>query len=294
VQRILKEPLLHFLLIGAGLFLFYGWQYDEPDDPAQQIVVSSGRIEQLGNIFAKTWQRPPTRDELQGLIDDFVLEEVYYRRAVGMGLDLDDTIIRRRLRQKLEFLTDDAASLVEPATEELATYLAEHEDVFRESSTYTFQQAYFNLEKHNDPEAFVAEQLVALRSGGGDVGDVSLLPNSFSEATRRAVDGTFGTGFSKELDKLEVGTWQGPVRSGLGIHLVRIETRTPGRLPELEKIRPHVEREWSSEKRREIRKELNAKLLDEFEIVVQWPNETNGNEEAGPELTANDSTADTQ
>ena len=288
MKKLSREPLLHFLLIGVALFLVYDWVADDERndfasvETGQQIVVSAGRIEQLANVFAKTWQRPPNKDELQGLIDDFVLEEVYYRQAVAMGIDRDDTIIRRRLRQKMEFLTDDTAALIEPTEEELATYLAEHEDTFRESGTYTFQQVYFNPEKHgDDPEDYVAEQLTKLRSAEArtesrpvEFGDVSLLPTAFQEASRRAVDGTFGSGFSQELDKLEIGQWQGPVPSGLGFHLIRIDSVTKGRLPELSEIRPIVQREWSNERRLAVREETNKSLLQNYDVVIQWPEQT--------------------
>ena len=288
MKKISTEPLLHFLLIGVALFLVYDWVVDDErnnfasGETGPQIVVSAGRIEQLASIFAKTWQRPPTKEELQGLIDDFVLEEVYYRQAVAMGIDRDDTIIRRRLRQKMEFLTDDTASVIEPVEEELATYLAEHEDTFRESGTYTFQQVYFNPEKHgDDPEGYVAEQLTKLRSDDGktgsgqiEVGDVSLLPTALKEVPRRAVDGTFGSGFSQELDKMEIGQWQGPVPSGLGFHLIRIDSVTKGRLPELSEIRPIVQREWSNERRLAVREETNKSLLQNYDVVIQWPEQT--------------------
>ena len=118
MSRIHREPLFHFLLIGAIMFAIYAWRRENVSSLSrEQIVVTPGRIEQLRTIFQKTWQRPPTDAELKGLIDDFVLEEVYYRQAVAMGIDRDDTIIRRRLRQKLEFLTDDAAAMV-AATDE--------------------------------------------------------------------------------------------------------------------------------------------------------------------------------
>ena len=281
MKKLLKEPLVHFLLIGAGLFLFYGQMNDTASGPKQRVVVSAGRIEQLARIFTKTWQRAPTREELQGLIHEFTLEEAYYRRAVEMGLDRDDTIIRRRMRQKLEFLTDDTAALVEATDEELEKYLAENEDSFRDSATYTFQQAYFNPEKHGgDPEAYVAEQLMALRSGETEVADVSLLPTSFNAATRRVVDGAFGAGFSRELDRLEVGKWQGPVRSGLGFHLIRIDSRTPGRLPELADIRPVVEREWRNARRLAVREEVNASLLEGYDVVIEWPESATDNDPA--------------
>ncbi len=288
MKKLSREPLLHFLLIGVALFLVYDWVADDErndfasGETGQQIVVSAGRIQQLAGIFAKTWQRPPNKDELQGLIDDFVLEEVYYRQAVAMGIDRDDTIIRRRLRQKMEFLTDDTAALIEPTEEQLATYLAEHEDTFRTSGTYSFEQVYFNPEKHgDDPETYIAEQLTKFRSddaktGSGqiEVGDVSLLPTAFHEAPRRAVDGTFGSGFSQELDKLEIGQWQGPVPSGLGFHLIRIDSVSKGRLPELSEIRPIVQREWSNERRLAVREETNKSLLQNYDVVIQWPEQT--------------------
>ena len=269
-SSLLREPLLHFVLIGVALFFVYQWvNPGEVAESDKQIVVSNGRIEQLTTIFQKTWQRPPTADELKGLIDDYILEEIYYRQAKAMGIDSDDTVIRRRLRQKFEFLTDDTAALVQPSDEELAEYLAAYPDKFRQSPTYTFQQAYFNPEKHTEAE--VAEELSFLREGR-QVGDVSLLPPSFKDAHRQAVDGTFGTGFSEQLDQVQVGDWQGPVRSGLGWHLVKIESRTKGRLPELGQIRAIVVREWSNDKRLEVRQQINDRLLKEYEITVDWPN----------------------
>ncbi|MFT7629120.1 MAG: hypothetical protein ACI87E_000116 [Mariniblastus sp.] len=185
-----------------------------------------------------------------------------------MEIDNDDTIIRRRLRQKLEFLTDDTASLVEPTEKELIVYLADNDDRFRQSPTYTFQQVYFNPEKHTEAE--IADEISFLQAGK-QVGDVSLLPTSFEDARRQAVDGTFGTRFSEKLDDLKVGDWQGPVRSGLGFHLIKIDSRTEGRLPELDQIRQVVEREWSNEKRLSIRKQMNDRLLGEYEITIEWP-----------------------
>ena len=272
MKRILKEPLLHFFLIGVGLFVVYGLvNQSDATDSDNTIVVSSGRVEQLATVFGKTWQRPPSVEELKRLIDDFVLEEIYYRKAVAMGIDRDDTIIRRRLRQKLEFLTDDAAALAEPTEEELAEYLAANEDKFRQPPVYTFDQVYFNPEKHgDDPEAEIAQQLFLLRAGN-QVGDASLLPPAFEQMQRNTVDGTFGIGFSGKLDDMVVDQWQGPVRSGLGIHLIKLKSRTVGQLPELSQIRTLVQREWSNEKRIATRNRMNERFLKDYEVEIQWP-----------------------
>ena len=239
-----------------------------------QVVVSVGRIEQLENIFAKTWQRSPTKEELKGLVDDFVLEEIYYRQAVAMGIDRGDTVIRRRLRQKFEFLTDDMAAAAVPTDDDLANYLAANADVFVTDTTYTFEQVYINPDRLGvDLDGYIAAQLSALRAGKVVGGDSALLPTFFDATPGRVVDSNFGSGFSDSLDLLTTGEWQGPVESGLGLHLVRIEARVEGALPDLGDIRPVVEREWAHEKRLETRRIINEQLLNDYDVVIEWPTE---------------------
>ena len=273
LKKLFKEPLVHFLLIGGALFAIYGiTNPTTPADPDRQIVVSAGRIEQLTNIFVKTWQRPPTPEELKGLIDDYILEEVYYRKAIAMGIDKNDTMIRRRLRQKMEFLSDDAATLAEPNDEELKAYLAANESMFRSEPVYTFRQIYFNAEKHgDDPLAYVRTQADNLRAGSEVTGDPTLLPKAFEDAPRRAVDSTFGAGFAKQLDTLTPGQWSDPISSGIGLHLIRLESCLPGRLPDLEEIRPLVQREWANQKRLKFRQKFNEGLLKNYKVLIEWP-----------------------
>jgi hypothetical protein len=273
IKKLLQEPLLHFLLIGGAFFAIYAFTNPERQEGAdRRIVVSTGRIEQLTNIFTKTWQRPPTLEELKGLIDHYVLEEVYYRKAIAMGIDKNDTMIRRRLRQKMEFLTDDAAALAEPSDEELEAYLAANKSKFRSEPVYTFLQIYFNPEKHGeDPLAYVRTQADNLRAGGEVDGDPTLLPKSFEDTSRRAVDSTFGTRFAQHLDTLTPGQWSDPIASGIGLHLVKLDSRFPGRLPELEEIRPLVKQELANQKRLELRQKFNENLLKDFRVVIEWP-----------------------
>ena len=274
-MTILREPLLHFLLIGAALFVVFGFVNDKySSETDKQIVVSAGRIAQLENIFAKTWQRPPSAQELKGLVDDFVLEEIYYRQAVAMGIDRDDTIIRRRLRQKFEFLTDDIAAAATPSDEELSAYLAANADVFRRDTTYTFEQVYINPDRPGvDRESYVASQLAALKAGEMVEGDSGLLPAFFDATPGRVVDSNFGIDFSNKLDLLPSGLWQGPIESGLGLHLIRMGARVAGTVPDLADIRSIVEREWAHEKRLDSRRIINERLLNDYEIVIEWPTE---------------------
>jgi len=273
MKKLFQEPLLHFLLIGGALFAIYAiMNLTKPANTDRRIMVSAGRIKQLTNIFVKTWQRSPTPEELKGLIDDYVLEEVYYRKAIAMGIDKNDTMIRRRLRQKMEFLSDDAATQAEPNDGELKAYLAANEPKFRSEPVYTFRQIYFNPEKHGDDLwAYVCTKAADLRAGGKIAGDPTLLPQSFEGAPQRAVDSAFGAGFAKQLDILIPGQWSDPIASGIGLHLVKLESRLPGRLPDLEEIRPLVKREWANRKRLELRQKFNEELLKDHKVVIEWP-----------------------
>ena len=150
MNRILREPLLHFLLLGAAIFAAYSLVSQRSGDEPGNIVISAGQVAAIELGFTRTWHRPPTRDELEGLIRDRVREEVYYREAMALGLDKDDTIIRRRLRQKMEFLTDDVVAQAQPTDAELNAYLTAHPDSFRVQREFTFSQVYLNPDKHGE------------------------------------------------------------------------------------------------------------------------------------------------
>ncbi len=284
LKTLIREPLLHFVLIGAALFVLFEPADDgSPVATDKQIVVSAGRIEQLTNIFSRTWQRPPTDQELEGLIDDFVLEEIYYRQAIAMGIDRDDTVIRRRLRQKLEFLTDDVAAASVPSEEELSAFLAANAESFQRDASYSFRQVYISPDQPGDDfDRRIAELLAGLRAGDVEPGDGGLVPASLDGMPARAVDASFGAGFAAKLDELPIGQWQGPIESGLGLHLVRLESRVEGTLPALDDIRQIVEREWANEKRLETRRAINESLLAEYDVVVEWPSTRSGSPAATP------------
>lgn len=180
MKRLLKEPLFHFLLLGAGLFLAYGWT-SKPGSSSEpgKIVVTVGHVEHLAAGFATTWQRPPTDAELKGLVDDWVREEIATREAIAMGLDKDDTVIRRRLRQKLEFVSDDIAAQAEPTDAELKAYLQAHAESFHVEPRFTFSQVYLDPAKHGDNLARDTAQLLAQLKQAGELPDASALGDSF-------------------------------------------------------------------------------------------------------------------
>jgi hypothetical protein len=209
------------------------------------------------------------------LIRNQVREEVYYREAVAMGLDQDDPVIRRRLQQKLEFVTDDVAALAEPTDGELAEYLKTHAERFRTDRRLTFSQVYLDPNRRGDHLAQDANQLlVQLRLQGRDVdlsffGDAFLLEHRFEAIPNTEITKQFGEKFVAQLADAPIGQWFGPVESGYGVHLVLVEERTEGRLPELAEVRDAVSRNWTNERRLELNEKFFEGLLKHYEVVVE-------------------------
>jgi hypothetical protein len=276
--RLLKEPLLHFLLVGAALFAAFSYVADRDQPGDQEIVVSAGKIEHLEALFAQTWQRSPTRPELELLVRDFVHEEAAYRQGMALGLDRNDTIIRRRIRQKLEFVAQDLSGRATPTDHELTAYLAANPDKFRKDARLTFRQVYLDPEQRRDSvEADALELLIELNGNGAPtmeastLGDSILLEHGYSDVAQRDVGGLFGQRFAMAVAGIEPGEWRGPIESAYGVHLVLLQALERSRLPELGEIRAEVEREWANDHRLEMVDDFHAVLLDRYEVVIEWP-----------------------
>jgi parvulin-like peptidyl-prolyl isomerase len=276
-HRALREPLLHFLLIGAALFLLYGALNRGGSEAPREIVISEARIEALAENFATVWMRPPTAVELKGLIDDYVAEEVYYREAVAMGLDQDDTVIRRRLRQKMEFISEDIANSVEPTDAQLQEFLAQNAGKFARPAELSFRQVYLSAERRGDTARADAEKLLAeLQAGRGpadpaEAGDATLLPAAMEAASPQAIANAFGEEFARQVDEAPVGQWSGPIESAFGVHLVRVDERLAAEAPTLGEIRPIVLREWQAEHRGRQNASFLAALREKYEVRVEGP-----------------------
>jgi hypothetical protein len=276
MKRLLKEPLLHFLLLGAGLFLAYRLlQERNGSREPGQIVVTLGEIEQIAAGFARTWQRPPTPEELAGLVRERVREEVYCREALALGLDRDDTVIRRRLRQKMEFVSEDIAALVEPTEAELEEYLRTHPDSFRVEPRFTFAQVYLDPQKHGAELASDASQLLARLNQAGAEADLSTLGDSrmleprFVGLPSSEVARQFGGQFALALDALQPGRWQGPIESGYGVHLVYVSEREQGRAPALAEVRESVRRDCDAARRSAANEAFYAELLKRYRVTIE-------------------------
>jgi hypothetical protein len=283
MKAILKEPMLHFVLLGAGLFLVYGaMSRSDRSEGSGKIIVTQGQIENLVNGFTRAWQRPPTPEELAGLVRDRVREEVYCREAMAIGLDKDDTIIRRRLRQKLEFISDDLSEQAEPTEADLNIYLQTHPAMFRVPQRFTFNQVYLNPQKHgNNLDHDSAQLLAQLNQAGNQVdfsalGDEFLLEHQFAALPASEIAKQFGKTFAAQLSKLASGQWQGPVESGYGVHLVFVSERTEGGLPALAEVREAVRREWENARRLEANENFYQNLLKRYTVVIEAPEPVKG------------------
>jgi hypothetical protein len=189
-------------------------------------------------------------------------------------------VIRRRLRQKMEFISDDIAAQTEPTDAELSAWLQAHPDPFRVQRQFTFSQVFLNPDKHRDNLARHAAQLLSdlnqpeTKADGSALGDSFLLEHHFAAATTSEVARHFGEAFAAALGGLALGRWQGPIESGYGVHLVLVSQRTEGRLPELAEVRDAVRREWANAQRLEANEKFYQQLLARYRVTVERPQPT--------------------
>ena len=278
MNRLLRDPLVHFLAIGALLFGLYRIGNNETGSKeSHRIDITAGDIEQIRAIFVRQRQRPPTEEELKGLINARVYEEVLYREALAMGLDRDDTIVRRRLAQKFEFLTDDLSDPGNPSDAELAAFFKEQRDRYQVPGRLSFVHVYFSAGKRGKrAEQDAKNGLARLHSGPsaavvGQMGDAFLLEHAYKNIALDEIDKIFGTGFGAELAKIPLRQWNGPIPSGYGMHLVKVDGHETSRASMLNTVREQVKRDWLDAKRHQIKEAALKKLRERYEVVIDEP-----------------------
>jgi hypothetical protein len=275
----LREPLLHFMVIGAVIYLLYA-VFAEPavEDTDKTIVVTAGEIEWMNTSWQKRWNRLPTSEELEGLIKQYIKETVLYREALTMGLNQHDQVIRRRLAQKLEFLAKDLVALTPPTEEELQAYFMEHQGYYTEPARYTFTQVFINPDKRGDATLDDAEKLkVTLIARGEDIGDVSelgddlMIQSYYPEKDQAEIEKQFGSGFAESLVELSPGQWHGPVLSGYGVHLVYIHGITEPPPVVFDDVHKRVTLDWETEKGIELNQQFYDSLREQYTIIIEEP-----------------------
>lgn len=271
---LLREPLLHFLLIGAGLFLLYSQIADPLAETDQRITITQTDLERLASAWLKRTGRPPSAQEREQQIEHYIREQVLYREAMAMGLDQDDVIVRRRLAQKMEYLFNDLSFVPDPSDTELALFLSENSEKFTQPATLSFRQIYLDPSQRNEKIAADAQDLLDQLKDTSTVddtiqlGDRSLLPYHFTNERESRIAGMFGTEFSVQVFALPLDGWQGPISSEYGLHLIYINSRTQARLPPLEEIRERVARDWRSTKQDQANEVFYQSLFQRYKIIL--------------------------
>jgi len=266
---------MHFLALGALVFFLFHLTTDRGDTQDGKIVVTRGKVEQLVTGFSRTWQRLPTQEELDGLVEDSIREEVLYREALAMRLDKDDTIVRRRMRQKLEFLTEDTAAAAPSTDADLQGWLDKHPDKFRVEPTLAFSQVYLNATHAGDNASAAASKVLAQLDSAGEsvaaaeLGDTTMLPHQFPLSRVDEIASVFGDEFARRVAQLEGGRWIGPIQSGYGWHIVYVSERTEGRPKPLSEVRDAVQRDWLAARRKEIIDATYSKMREKYAVIVE-------------------------
>ena len=279
-KRWLREPLLHFLLIGTALFAIYHWRNPTAtnSENSRKIELTSDDIRQLEVSWRAQWQRPPTAEEMGKLVEERVREEILYREAIALGFDRGDTIVKRRMAQKMDFLSDDFSDLRDPSLQELKDWYAKHGAEFAAPARITFRHVYFSPDKRGAQTEEAAREALGKISLTSDpteataLGDRFMFHDFYADSTTDQVGNVFGTKFAAALVNLKPGVWSGPVESGLGWHLVLVESITPARVPEFEEVDPKdIKSQWVSAQRLETKSELFTAMRERYEIVLPKP-----------------------
>jgi len=272
VKRWLREPLFHFLLIGLALFIAYSLISPKaPQTSSSRIELTKDDLSQLQMSWAAQWQRPPTPDEMRGLIDERVRQEILFREGIALGLDQGDEIIKRRVAQKMEFLAEDVSTVTVPTSADLRAWFERNSARFILPGLITFHHLYFSPDVRGQKAKDDAARALGKLSGNSEAsaGDRFMFQDYYADNSPEQVAKVFGSPFAESLFKLKSGTWQGPIESGLGWHLVRIEAMAPGRVPAFEEVdSSELKSGWLSDQRAESKRQSFAAMKQHYEVVL--------------------------
>jgi hypothetical protein len=277
VMKLLQEPLLHFLAAGAVLFGVYAWinggEENGEASRARQVHIGEGEVQWLKQTWAQRWQREPNREELRGLVTELLKEQLLAREARDMKLDEDDMIVRRRLAQKLTFLIEDTLRRAEPNDDDLRRFYEARPERFRSEARVSFTHVYFSPARRRDVVADASNALIELREAGGterapSMGDRLLLEPVFHDETEQTLATMFGRDFAAAVLRLEPGTWSGPVRSGYGLHLVRVSSLQHSIARPFAEVRAQVLEEWRREQESAASTQYFAQLRKKYDVVL--------------------------
>lgn len=276
MKNILKEPFLHFVLIGIALFMLYGI-VNKNSNSKNTIVINDFDVSNLISTWEMQWKRPPTEKELQSLINLNVKQEIFYQEALKMNLDHNDEIIKRRLAQKMKFLSNDIAAMVEPSEKDLKNYFQEHRDRYLLPYSYSLYQITFSPDKRKDNYKDAAETLKQFPNTTFEEmqnwGDKLPFNYYLENINANELALQLGSKFSEALEQQKSNKWIGPIPSGFGYHLVYITKKTNPQIPEFETVKKSVLRDFEYNKQQEINDQIFRELKKRYKIEIDIKSE---------------------
>ncbi len=282
IKRWLREPLLHFLLLGLVLFAVYAYTHRGRGgvESSRQIALTLDELRQMDMYFESQWHRQPTPAEFQAMVEDKVREEVLYREALAMGLDKDDTIVKRRMAQKMQFLAEDVAAAHEPSTAELKAWFEKNSNKFALPSRYSFRHLYFSPDKRGKNAQEDAAKVLTKIAGQREdstlalsLADQFMFQDYYGDRAPDALAKEFGPQFVVALEKIKPGSWQGPIESGYGWHLVFVDTVIPGRIPAFEEMEPDVKTAWLAEQKQQAWQKAYTEMRAKYTVLLPGPSD---------------------
>ncbi len=280
LKRWLREPLLHFLILGLMLFGVYGYLHRGRTgvESSKQITLTLDDLRPMDLYFESQWHRPPTPEEFQAMVEDKIREEVLYREGLAMGLDKDDTIVKRRMAQKMQFLAEDVAAAHEPSTAELKAWFEKNSNKFALPGRYSFRHLYFSPDKRGRNAQEDATRALAKIAGqpedskmAASLADPFMFQDYYADRTPEALAKEFGPQFAVAVEKLKPGSWQGPIESGYGWHLAFVDSVIPGRIPAFEEMEPDVKTAWLSEQKQQAWQKAYAEMRAKYMVLLPAP-----------------------
>ncbi len=282
MKRLLREPLVHFLALGAIVFGVYAYAQRGHSgvEQSKQIRLTIDDLSQMILVFRSQWKREPTPEELRSLVEDKVHEEVLYREALALGIDKDDTIVKRRMAQKMQFLAEDVAAAREPAPEELATWYEANRDQFTFPPRVSFRHLYFSPDRRGGRALNDAAAALAKLAGQPEdsnltatLADSFMFQEYYRDRVPEFLGKEFGPKFALAVAKLSPGSWQGPVESGFGWHLVFVDTLIPGRVPAFEEVEADVKTAWLAEQKTQAWRKAYQDMRAKYMVLLPAPPE---------------------
>ena len=285
MKRLLREPLVQFLLVGGVLFAANAYLESGRGgvESSKQIDLTLDELRAMDVYFQSQWRRHPTPDELRALVENRVREEVLYREALAMGLDKDDTIVKRRMAQKMQFLAEDVAAAHAPTTDELKSWFEKNKERFTLPGRVSFRHLYFSTDRRGErarDDAVTALGKLAGRpedeKGASAFGDPFMFQDYYADRAPEQLAKEFGPGFAQAVFKLETGGWRGPVESGYGWHLVFVDSAIPGRLSAFEEVESDVKTAWLGVQKEEAWRKAYDAMRAKYTVRLPGPPEPGG------------------